>query len=116
MIDDRDPALKALFNQASQELEGNSFTNRVMSRIDSARRWSVLGWAGFAIAFFAGAALLAPPLVDAVGLLSQVLPRSIIDVDNDWLDQLLSPVNSVAGLVALGFLGLRAVYRKIFAR
>jgi hypothetical protein len=113
---ERDPAIQALFDVANEDLDGKAFTAGVMSKIDSRRRWSMLAWSTAAAVILGGAVLLAAPVIDAVGLVSRFLPASVIEIDDAWLAQLLSPVNSVAGLLALSFLALRFAYRKIFTR
>ena len=37
------------------------------------------------------------------------------EMENRFLAQLLAPVNSIAGPLALGVIGLHIIYRKIFA-
>ena len=115
MTIDRDPGLETLFAVAKQELSGEEFTASVMVRIDRARRRTVIGWIGGGIvaAVFAGVA--AGPLIDAVNLGMQILPESLIEVDDQALSQIFAPVNSVAGAVGLGFLGIRMVYKAVFS-
>jgi hypothetical protein len=48
-----------------------------------------------------------------VELVSQLLPDSLITVEEEWLAQLLAPVNSVAGVVGLAVLGAWLAYRKL---
>ena len=57
---------------------------------------------------------VAAPVQDAVNLLTQILPESLVEVEDEFLAQLLSPVNSVAVPIGLGFLLLRSLYKKIF--
>jgi len=115
MTIDRDPTLQNLFDVAKQDLAGDAFVAQLMSRIDSLRRRSIIGWIFVALVAVPCAWFLTAPLTDAVYLTTQILPESLIEVDDRWLAQLLSPVNSIAGLVALGFLGLRMAYRTIFS-
>ena len=58
--------------------------------------------------------LLAAPLLAALGMASQFLPTSLIQIEAGLLQQLLSPVNSIAAAIALGALGLWKFYRSIF--
>ena len=115
MTIDRDPALENLFDVARQEILGETFTHQVMSQIDMQRRRTVIGWTCVGLVLAICAWLLAKPIVDLVVLTTQILPRSVIELDGRWPAQLLTPVNSIASLVALGFLGLRMFYRKIFS-
>jgi hypothetical protein len=114
MTNDRDPALRSLFQTAREEIQDEAFTTQVMSQIEQRRRRTITGWVGIALVLAPCAWLLGTVLQDAVLLLTQVLPSTLVDLDNRWLTQLLAPVNSISGLVALGVLGLRALFRKIF--
>ena len=59
-------------------------------------------------------ALLADPVIAALRLMTDLLPVSVVDIENDWINRLLAPVNSVAALLALLALGVRKFYRRIF--
>ena len=117
MTDERDPRLEALFDAARQEFSGDAFAAGVMARVDRLRRRALIGWASLAVAFLAGAWLLSGPLTDAVGLVTRLLPQSLVEFDagNQVFAQLLAPINSVAAAVALGGFGLWLAYKKIFA-
>ena len=112
MTDDvRDSTLQTLFAEATQDLAGEDFTAQVMSGTDKLKRRAVMGriLSGLVIA------VLAIPLGDAVVLLSQSLVSSFIDLDDRLLAEILSPLNNVGSLLALGLIGLRIAYRKIFS-
>lgn len=115
MTIERDPRLQNLFDITKHDLAGEAFAAQVMSQIDNLRRRVVIGWICVGVVFIAGAWLLAAPAQDAAQLLTQVLPLSLIDLGDRWLAQVISPINSVATLVALGLLGLRTAYKKIFS-
>lgn len=114
MSTDYDPKLQALFSGAVQEFDRDAFTNRVMAKIDRDRRKIVVFWSVTGISSLVVIALLASPLATAVGFVSSVLPASLVNVETDWLRQLLSPVNSVAAAIAVGALALHRFYRRIF--
>lgn len=115
MTTDRDPALQSLFATAQQEMAGEAFTAQVMSRIDKLRRRTLIAWTGGGMVSVIVAWLLTGPVVNAVNIGSRFLPESLIELDNQVLADVLAPINSVAILVAVGILGLRAIYRKIFS-
>ena len=115
MNHDRDPALQSLFVDAGEDLSSKNFTARVMAQVDGQRRRMLIGWACIGLVLIALTALLAAALQDAVLLLMQSFNLSLVDLENRWLAQLLSPLNSVASLIAVGFIGLHRIYRKIFA-
>ena len=115
MTDDRDATLQILFANAEQDLPGEAFAAGVMSQVGTVRHSAVMVWVwvcvGLVTALCAG--LLIPPLRDAAHLLTQSLTSSLITLDDRLLAQLLSPVNNLGALLALGLFGLRVAYRKI---
>ena len=116
MTIERDSRLQKLFDAARQDLTGEVFVAEVTSQIDSQRRRAIFRWICLGLALAAAACLLTPPITEAVLLLVQVLPRSLIELDhpNELLGQVLAPLNSIAVPVAVGALGLWVAYRKIF--
>ena len=115
MTFDRDPALQDLFVTAKNELEDDAFIAEVMSRVNKLRRRMLVSWIVVGLVLAVGVGVLSDPLLVAVNLAIQLLPESLIELDDRWLAQILSPVNSVAGLLGLGFLALRAAWKKILS-
>lgn len=116
MTTDRDPILQSLFTIAKQDCLEDEFTDRVISRIDKLRRRALIGWVAAGLVSAGFALALTEPLLYTVNLATQVLPRSLLELDNSIAAQLVAPVNSIAGIVALCLLGLRMAYKKIFSR
>lgn len=114
MTTKRDPAILELFNVAEQDLAGEKFVARTMSRVDHLRRRSLVGWILVGLVLLAVGWLLAAPVQDAIQLLTQSLSISLVDLGDRWIAKMISPANSVAGLVAFILLVLLAAYRKIF--
>jgi hypothetical protein len=114
MTTDRDPALQSLFAIARQDLAGDAFANQLMSHIDRLRRRVLIAWVCAGLLSAAFAVFLTEPVLQAVNLATQFLPESLLELDNRVVAQFLAPLNSIAGLVALGVLGLRMAYKKIF--
>ena len=114
MSNERDPKLMALFSQAEADLDDAEFAHDVMRSIDGERRKTMLIWSAFIVVAIACLALLAAPALTAVKMATSFLPRSLVSIEADWLQQLLAPVNSVAAAIALGFLVLRKLYRRLF--
>ena len=116
MSTDRDPLLQKLFDVASQGLADDAFIAGVMSKIDALRRRALIAWAATGLLLALAAWLLTPTIVGAVGLLSQTLPQSLIEFDEPvaLIGQALSPLNSVAAIVAISVLVIVYAYRKIF--
>lgn len=117
MTDERDPRLEALFDAAREDFPGEAFAADVMARVDRLRRRALMGWAAVAVVLLAATWLLSGPITNAANVLTQLLPRSLVEIEagNELVAQLLAPINSVAAVVALGLFGLRLAYKKIFA-
>ena len=115
MTHERDTRLETLFDAAREELAGEAFAADVMARVDRLRRRALMGWAAVAAAILVGVVALSGPVTGAVGLLTQLLPQSLVEFEagNALLAQLLAPINSVAAAVALGAFLLRFAYKKI---
>lgn len=113
MTDERDPGLQAMFEAAREDTADEAFVARVMADVEKGQRRTVIGWviAGLLLAPLAW--WLSAPLLGAIDLASQLLPESLVVVEEQWLTQLLAPVNSVAGAVGLVFLVAWAAYKKI---
>jgi hypothetical protein len=109
-----DPRLQALFAKAEQAFDGEAFVRGVMARIDRGRHRLLLAWATVSIIAIAGLSFLAPPVIEAISMASSLLPVSLVEIETQWLQQLLAPINSVAAAVAIGALGIRKFYRRIF--
>ena len=114
MSTSRDPNLKVLFAQAEQEFRDDSFAEDVMQQINRERRKAMLIWSVVCIFVLACLAILASPVFAAIGMASELLPVSLVEIEAEWLRLLLSPVNSVAAAIALGALGIRKFFYRIF--
>lgn len=116
MTTDRDPLLQKLFDVANQGLSDDAFIAGVMSKIDALRRRALIAWAATGLLLVLTAWLLTPTMVAAVGLLSKALPQSLVEFDQPvaLIGQALSPLNSVAAIVAISVLVILYAYRKIF--
>ena len=114
MNSEYDPQLQALFAEAKEAFDREAFTRRVMAEVDAGRRRAVGVSAVFAAAAIVVLALLADPVIAALGLMTDLLPVSVVEIENEWMNKLLAPINSVAALLALVALGVRKFYRRIF--
>jgi hypothetical protein len=115
MTHDRDPTLQTLFADAEQDLAGEAFTAQVMSQTGKLKHRVVIGWICIGLVSALCAWLLATPLQETVHLLTQSLTVPLITLDEGWLAQTLSPINNITILLALGLIGLRMAYRRIFS-
>jgi hypothetical protein len=116
MTMDRDPLLQQLFDLANRDLHGTAFIAGVMSQIDALRRRAIVAWIAAGLVLAVAAWLLTPTMVAAVGLLSQALPQSLVEVDTPpaLVGHLLSPLNSIAAVVAVTVLVVVFAYRRLF--
>lgn len=114
MNTDHDPRLERLFAAAREDFSGDAFIARVMSEIDRMRRRATVTWTVVGVLLVALASLLTPSLTAAVTLLTQVLPVSLVDIDNRVVAEVFAPVNSIAGIAGLTFLLLLVAIRKLF--
>ena len=113
---ERDPLLQELFDIANQDLAGEAFLAGIMAEIDALRRRAIVAWGLAGLVLAAVAWVLTPVIVAAVNLMSQALPQSLIEIDDtsSIISQVLSPLNSVAAVVAVTVLVIVFAYRRIF--
>ncbi len=114
MTTEFDPRLQALFDQAEQSFDGERFLADVMRHVDRQRQRAVLGWSLVAVVVLIGFGFVASPVLAAVNFVSQFLPVSLVEVETEWLQMLLSPVNSVAAAIAVGGLLVAKFFRWVF--
>ena len=114
MTTEFDPRLQALFDEAAQPFDGERFLDDIMRQVDRQRQRAMLGWSLVGIVALIGFAFVASPVFAAVDFVSQFLPVSLVDVETEWLQMLLSPINSVAAAIALGGLLIAKFLRRIF--
>ena len=114
MTSARDDRLQALFAAAEQEFDASAFRSSVMARIDGQRRRTVIAWSVLSLVAIVVLIAMASPVVEAWQLANQFLPVSLVNIETDWLRQVVSPVNSIAAAIALGSVALQRFYRRIF--
>ncbi len=109
----RDPALEALFDTAEQELRDDAFTEAVERRIDSRGKRVMGGRVAALLMLIALEVLLESPLQQSLGVVADVLSTTLIPLQSEWLAFMLSPINSIAGLIGLLLIGTQQLYRRI---
>lgn len=114
MSQDRDPMLESFFAQAQQELVDEQFAAAVMHRIKARSRRVLAGRLAIVALIAALELLLDAPLQNSVGVITEVLGAPLYRIESEWLAFALTPVNSLAGLLGLGLLGLHFIYRRVF--
>ena len=115
MSEQRDPQLEALFDAAREDLQNDAFVASVMADVERRKRRAVLTRLIIAVGLVPVAWIVVGPIVSTVNLVSEALPVSLVELNNEWLRQLLAPVNSIAGVVALAMVLALKLYRRITA-
>jgi hypothetical protein len=102
-----------MFDTAREDTTDEAFVARVMADVEKGQRRTVISWVFAGLLLAPVAWWLSTPLLSAVSLATQLLPDTLIEVEEQWLAQLFAPVNSVAGIAGLLFLVIWTLYRKI---
>jgi hypothetical protein len=113
MTNDRDPRLQALFDAAPRASADSQFVAQAMANIDRERRKTIIGWLAAAILFVPVVWWLSEPVVSTLNFASQLMPKSIVEFETDFVAQAMAPINSVMGVAGLLFLGAWMFYRKV---
>lgn len=111
---DQDQNLVTLFAQAKQQFDNDAFVDGVMSQIDRERRRTLLVWVVLSLFIVTCIAAFATPVIAAVNMATQLLPVSLIEIQTDWVRQLVSPINSVAAALALILFVIMKFFRRVF--
>jgi len=112
--DRRDPYLQSLFAEAAQELQGEAFSARVMTKTRKLRYLVLTGVAAMVLVFISGAWLLfGVPLFEFAVLVSQALATPLFNLGEGWLALILLPVNTVASVLVIMLKALRMLHKKI---
>lgn len=114
MMNGNDPVLQALFDNARSDVPENGFTVQVMAEVGKSRRKTIAIWIGMCLLVLIALWWLAEPVLSLVNLITRLLPLSLFDLGEGWIAVFLAPLNSVAAVVAVGLLGLYAVFRRFF--
>jgi hypothetical protein len=114
MNDDRDPLLHDLFREPPRLERSDDFLQQTARRVERDTRRRRLLRLGAEIAVLVVAWLLAEPLHALATELMPWIMASLVDTGDGMLSQLLAPMNSVAGVIALLVLLTGAAYRRLF--
>ena len=113
MIEQRDRLLESLFDAADEKLSDETFTSSVVEDVRSHRRRLLFGRLAVAALLLILELLLDSPLQASLGNAGDALGTPLYPVKHEWIGFILTPINSVAGLIGLILLGLHYFYRKI---
>lgn len=117
MSNERDPLLESLFADAarSQTLatSDGDFIDEVMTNVEARRRNVLLGRIGIIVLIVLFELILSSPLQNSVGVFTNALGTSLIELNNGWIAVLVEPFNSIAGIIGVLLLGMHALYRRV---
>lgn len=110
---EHDPLIKRLFDLAGRDTVGEEFIADVMSRIEALRRRTIILWCCVALVLVGVAWIFTPAVIDAVDMLSRILPQPLIEwkEPDTLIARLLAPINAVAVPAAIFFFVIRKIYR-----
>jgi len=123
MNDERDPKLEALFKDAAAEspnddftdkvMTNDDFTDKVMASVASRRRNVMIGRIAIVALIVLLEVLLSAPVQSAVGAFVEVLGTPLIELNQSILAMMLTPVNSIAGVIGGVLLLVHFLYRRL---
>lgn len=113
MTEERDPLLQSLFAESVPAVGATEFTEGVMTKTYALRQKLIAAGLIAGVLLILYVWVFGAPLQDVVLSLTQVLSMNIIDIGENWLALILSPLNSVAGLLALAVKGVLTVQKKL---
>ncbi len=113
MNDERDPLLESIFARAERELVEDKFTAQVMAQVATRRRNVLIGRLAIVALLVALELLLSTPLQNSAGVITQVLSTSLVELEGGAVATVVSPINSIAGLIGMLLLGMQFLYRRM---
>lgn len=113
MSERMDPVLARLFDESKEELPEAHFLQQVEQRITRQRRRTLLTRCAIIAAILLLEILLDSPVRYSVTAFSDALSTTLYQTENQWLDYVLAPVNSLAGLLGGLLVGAHALHRRL---
>lgn len=113
MTEERDPLLQSLFEESPPEVVDEEFTKSVMAKTYTRRNALVTVSASAFLLLALYSVFIGVPLQDFTIVLAQILSTNLVDFGEGWLALIVSPLNSVAGLSAIGFKGVLMLQKKL---
>jgi len=113
MSDERDPLLLELFADSQSVTPDDEFTKQVMNKTFALRKKLIVIATFVSVLLVLYTAVFGAPLQDFALLMAQFLSTNLIDIGENWLALIVSPLNSVAGLLALLFKSFLTVQKRL---
>lgn len=115
MINDRDPRLLELFANAEQDLAAEAFVERLSLQTGKLKRRALAGRIGLGLLLVIFAWFSAATMQQAVDVITQSITVPLIVSGDNLMVVILAPISTVAGILALGLLGLWTAYRSLLS-
>lgn len=112
MNNERDPELESLFADATAESPNGDFTDKVMTGVARRRRNVMFGRIAIVALIVLLEVLLSAPIQSTVGVIVDVLGTPLIELSQPMLALILTPVNSIAGVLGGVLLLVHFLYRR----
>ena len=113
MSEPLDPVVLRLFEEREEPLSDAHFLNELNHRVARRRQRILLTrFALIALALLLEVLLDSPVRHSVVGL-AEALSTTLYSTNNRWLDYLLSPVNSIAGMLGALLVGAHILHRRL---
>ena len=90
--------------QSERELVDDAYTTQVMAMVEKRRRNVTIGRLAIILVIVTFEFLLFAPLQNSVGVLTQVLSTTLVELENEWVALAVAPLNSIAGLIGMTFI------------
>ena len=113
MNNERDPELEVLFADAAAESPNGDFTDKVMTGVASRRRNVMFGRIAIVALIVLLEVLLSAPVQSTVGVIVDILGTPLIELNEPMLAMMLTPVNSIAGVIGGVLLLVHFLYRRL---
>ena len=113
MTEQRDSRIEALFADAEHAPPDPEFTQSVTREIQR-RRWRVYAIRALVVVMIGILELvLESPLQQSLGTAADLLSTPVIAVEGDWIEFVLGPINTAAGVVGIVLLGVHVFIRRV---
>ena len=107
-----DPLLQELFREASHELDGEAFTDRVMAGTQRIKRKVAIALLGATLGVLACVWLFALPLQEFGIMVARGLMTPLFQLGEGWLSWAITPINTVGSLLVVLAKVMRVAWKK----
>ncbi|NKB33867.1 MAG: hypothetical protein GKR91_12280 [Pseudomonadales bacterium] len=101
MMEERDPAIQALFDDAQRGLHDDEFIKSVMARTISLKYRLLATGLGLIAFLLVSAVLFSVPLIDFAYVVTELLSTELVLISNVTAAWILTPINNIATLLVV---------------